>query len=305
MDWTERLNRGPGRVALGQGTAELLNWAYSPHLPDNRPHRHTFFEVCQVGRQGQGNFIVEGRENQLAPGTVFIARPGVVHQIVNTARPGMELFWVCFGWTPGDGKDTDEVDSLLRAFADSDVTAAPDENGRLAAQWRALRALNEDSVRVGYEAQVTALVTALLLTIAQTGAGPGAGSVLEPAGLDVGDLTARLAVRFIHDNLNRPLSVSEIANQVHASPRHLSRLFERFTGTSPASYITQSRLDRACGLLAHSAMPIKDVADAVGYPDVHHFTRVFAQRLGCPPGEYRRNPNSRPVPNIQKPGALV
>jgi transcriptional regulator GlxA family with amidase domain len=131
------------------------------------------------------------------------------------------------------------------------------------------------------------------------------GPVLETAGPDAGDLTARLAVRFIHDNLNRPLGVSEIANQVHTSVRHLSRLFERFTGTSPAAYLTQARLDRACGLLAHSQAPIKEIAEAVGYPDVHHFTRVFAQRLGCPPGEYRRHPNARAVPNIQKPGALV
>lgn len=305
MDWTERLNRGPGRVALGRGTAELLNWAYAPHLADNRPHRHTFFEVCQVGGYGRGRFTVEGREHELGPGTVFFARPGVVHQIVNTDGPGMELFWVCFGWTPGDGSGAGEVDGLLRAFADSDVVAAPDENGRLAAQWRALQALADESIRPGSEAQAAAQITALLLTVAQCGAGPDLGPVLEPSGPDVGDRAARLAVRFIHDNLNRALGVSEIANQVHASPRHLSRLFERFTGTSPAAYITQARLDRACGLLAHSNTPIKEIAEAVGYPDVHHFTRAFSQRLGCPPGEYRRNPSARPVPNIQKPGALV
>ena len=305
MDWTERLNRGPGRIALGQGTAELLNWAYAPNLADNRPHRHTFFEVCQVGGYGRGRFTVEGREHELAPGTVFIARPGVVHQIVNTDSPGMELFWVCFGWTSGDGQGVGEVDGLLRAFAYSDAVTATDESGRLQAQWRALSVLAEDGVRPGYAAQIAAQITVLLLTIAQIGAGTDAGPILETTEPEIGDRAARLAVRFIHDNLYRPLGVAEIANQVHASPRHLSRLFARFTGTSPAAYITQARLDRACGLLANSNAPIKEVAEAVGYPDVHYFTRVFAQRLGCPPGEYRRRPDARPVPNVQNPGALV
>lgn len=304
MDWLERLNRGPGRIALGAGTADLLHWAYARHLADNRPHRHTYFEVCQVGSRGEGLFLVQGREHRLTPRTIFFARPGIVHQIVNTASPGMELFWVAFGWTPGE-EGGGEIDGLLRAFAASSLVVASDENRRLATQWEALRALASDGVRPGYEVQAASLMTALLLTIAQSGAGADLGPGVEPAGPDTADIAARLAVRYIHDNLNRPLPVSEIANQVHTSARHLARLFECFTGTSPAAYVTQARLDRACALLVHSRLSIKEVGEAVGYGDVHHFTRVFTQHLGCPPGAYRRDPAARPVLNVQKPGALV
>ncbi len=305
MDWLERLNRGPGRIPMGQGTAELLNWAHQDHLSDNTPHRHTFFEVCLVGEHGDGQFVVGGRGHRLTPGTVFFARPGVVHQIVNTASPHMELFWVCFQWLPSSGEKIGELDRLWRSFAESSTVTIADANGRLAAQWRALRALSDAELYRGYEAQAAALVTALLLTIAQSGAGPDSGPVGEAPGPDAGDVAARLAVRYVHDNLARPLSASEVAGQVHTSPRHLSRLFQRFTGASPAAYITHARMDRAAGLLAHTDTPIKEVAAAVGYPDVHHFTRAFAHHFGLPPGEYRRRPDSRPGPNIQKPGELV
>jgi AraC family L-rhamnose operon transcriptional activator RhaR len=305
MEWTEQLNRSPGGIALGKGTVELLNWAHQQYLPDNRPHRHTFFEACQVGEHGEGLFYVEERAHRLTPGTVFIARPGIVHQIVNTASPEMELFWVCFQWTPGaDGRDG-ELDHLVRSFAASAIVTDEDDGGRLAAQWQALRALAALGPLPGYEFQASALMASLLLTIVQIGAGSAAGRQAVSPDYAASGLAARLAVRYIHDNLNRPLSAVEIAGHVCVSARHLSRLFHHFTGTSPAAYIVHARMDLAKGLLVHSAQPIKEIAAAVGYPDVHHFSRVFAQQAGCPPGEYRRSSASRNVPNIQNHGDLV
>ena len=304
MDWMERLNRSLGRTALGQGTLEVLQWAYEPHLPDNRPHRHTFFEVCLVGRYGQGEFRVQDRAHCLAPSSLFVARPGVIHQIVNTASPHMELSWVSFQWTPPT-KEGNEASTLLRAFADSSVVVTPDPFGQIAALWRALEALASAGPGRAYEAQYGALITALILGIAEAASGPDHQPPAELPGPDIGDLSARLAVRFIHDNLNRPLLLSEIAAQVHLSPRHLTRLFTRFTGKAPASYITHARMDRARGLLLRSPLPIKEVAATVGYPDVHHFTRVFAAFYGSPPGEMRRHPEQGHVLNIQHPGDLV
>jgi len=305
MDWLERLNRELGRMPLGQGTVEVLQWAYARHLADNRPHRHTFFEVCLVGDYGAGEFIVQGRTHPVGPGDLFVARPGVIHQIVNTGCPNMELFWVSFQWTPASTKPPGEADALLRAFAESPILVAPEGHGQVAALWRALQAVASGQAGRAYEMQYQALATALILGIAQAGSERDRLAVAEPPGPEAGDLAARLAVRFIHDNLNRSLPLAEIAAQVHLSPRHLTRLFTRFTGKSPAHYITHARMDRARGLLLRSPMPIKEVAATVGYPDVHHFTRAFTAHFGSPPGEMRRHPEQGGVPNIQHPGDLV
>ena len=305
MDWQERLNRSLGRMPLGRGAVEVLQWAYDRHLADNRPHRHTFFEVCLVGEYGAGEFIVQDRAHRVGPGDLFVARPGVIHQIVNTGRLDMELSWVSFQWTPASTKPSGAVDDLLRDFAESPLLAAPDAHGQITALWRALRAVASAPPSAAYEAQYQALATALLLGIAQVGAGRERSPNLESSGPEAGDQAARLAVRFIHDNLNRPLPLAEVASQVHLSPRHLSRLLRRFTGKSPAHYITHARMDRARGLLLRSQTPIKEIAATVGYPDVHHFTRAFAAHFGTPPGEMRRHPELTSVPNIQKPGDLV
>lgn len=305
MDWQERLNRSLGRMPLGQGMVEVLQWAYEPHLADNRPHRHTFFEVCLVGEYGAGEFIVQDRAHRVGPGDLFVARPGVIHQIVNTGCPDMELSWVSFQWTPAPTKPSGAEDSLLRDFADAPLLVAPEGQGQIAALWGALRAVASGPPGAAYEAQYQALATALILGIAQAGAGWEQSSDTEPPRPEANDLAARLAVRFIHGNLNRPLPLAEIAAQAHLSPRHLSRLLTRFTGKSPAHYITHARMDRARGLLLRSSTPIKEVAVAVGYPDVHHFTRAFAAHFGTPPGEMRRHPEQVPGTNIQKPGDLV
>lgn len=303
MDWTSRLNQRARRIALGEGTAEVLDWAYAPHLPDNVPHRHAHFEICQVGAYGSGRFIVEDRPFEIQPGDLFIARPGVVHQIVNTAQPDMELFWVSFVWMPGTDLPKGEVDTLLHIFTQAPLPVVRDEDARVSSLWQALRAVAQGGPRPGFEAQLEGLTASLLLAIAQAGAGQEMSQTAESVGLDAATVKMRLAVRYIHDNLDRRLPVPEIAAQVHLSPRHLARLFAEHVGASPAAYVEGARLDRAKALLEHTGTPIKGIAVAVGYESVHHFSRVFSRQVGRSPGVYR-DASTRDVPKSQGCGRL-
>jgi AraC family L-rhamnose operon transcriptional activator RhaR len=195
-----------------------------------------------------------------------------------------------------------------------------------------LRAVAGGSSSTGSDTQIALLSAALILSLAQAGAGEVAklqqtraesGSIANgPVALlstrqnGAQQMSARLAVRYIHDNLYRRLPLEEIAAQVHVSPRHLSRLLQHLTGVSPAVYIEQARIDRAAALLRHSDTPIKEIANEVGYADVHHFTRVFTRRCGVSPGAFRSGDSGsrhqgkeslrKPyVRNIQKSGALI
>lgn len=278
------------------GIAQILNWNYSPHLPDNLPHRHTFFEICTIGAHGKGEFLVEGGAHSIRSGDTFFARPGVIHQIVNTASPSMELFWVCFALS-GSGE-------IGRAFAESDALVVND--GRIGTVWNAL-AVAATFVTAGSGEVMRSLCRGLLQAIV------GAGSDLPESDAhplpDFPAHQARLAVRFVHDNLARPLTLNEIAAHLHVSPRQLTRLFGQFTGTSPAAYIERARLDRAEAMLLKSSLSLKAIAREVGYPDAAHFSRVFSKRNGNPPGDFRRRGGplaQRPSgPNIQRLGDLV
>lgn len=311
MSWIERLNRVPGRVPLSIGNgnvlADVLHWAYSPHLPDNVPHRHTYFEVCLVGEHGAGEYHVDGRPHAIRAGDLFIARPGVVHQIINRETPWMELYWVAFALDGLAG------DRMLTDFAGArDVLVVPDEGGRIAATWRALRVAAE-CAPVGGDPGLLLLMGALLRSIAQS----GSAAVPETGLPEEGDpprgpvsAPVREAIAYIQEHLGRrTLTVADIADFVHLSPRQVTRLFVAFTGVAPSAYVERARLDRARALLLRTDDPLKQIALLVGYGDIHHFTRAFSRRFGCPPGRFRETrgaadttPQGEMIPT---PGMLV
>lgn len=273
MAWTARLNHLACRVPLTGGSGvEVRHWAWERHLPDNVPHRHAYFEVCLVGADGAGWFLVENEPYAIGPGDLFFARPGVVHQIRNARTPEMELAWVCFVATPG------AEDPLLARFLASDRPVVRGA-ATVSAIWGALRAAAEGDAPDG---QLLPLTAALLHALLWAGGGA------PEASRGVSEDLARRAVRYIHDHLNRPLTVADIAAHLSVSPRHLTRLFVRFAGTAPAAYIEQARMERAGTLLVRTDDPIKMIATLVGYGDVHRFTRAFTRAVGCPPGLYRR-----------------
>jgi AraC-like DNA-binding protein len=69
----------------------------------------------------------------------------------------------------------------------------------------------------------------------------------------------------------------------------LRRRFREATGTALHEYVLQRRIARARALLGDTDLPIKAVAERLGYQDVYFFTRQFRQRVGVPPAAYRRS----------------
>ncbi|MDR3689234.1 MAG: AraC family transcriptional regulator [Fimbriimonas sp.] len=301
MDWIGRLNSCLNRLNIGGGRLELLHWAYDEHLPDNWPHRHTYFEICLVGRHGIGVFYEPGGEHIVTPGTVFVARPGVVHNISNKALPRMELYWLAVGWSADERTPKSDGERAMRAFVDSDMCVAYGHQNLLAL-WEALRQTASGTWAIGSVEQTAALVKALVLGVAQS-LSPHERAEIPDDPTRPGRQAATLAIRYIADNMNRPLTLKEIATHANVSTRQLTRLFGTFTGTSPAQYIRVLRLDRASALLTRSELPIKELSHQVGFSDVQYFTRCFTAHFGVPPAAYRQGARSGRI--IQRPGMLV
>jgi len=296
MLWTPRLNALGEKFDLSETISlQVISWNHQDPLPDNAPHRHTYFEICTVGAHGEGEFRLENAVYPIGRGDTFFARPGEVHQIVNTLEPPMELFWVSFSLVAKNERSRD--------FPSSSIALAHDDT--ISAVWNSLRVAAQS---LASESVLRALANALLESI--LGAGGSENVQEEPIPLsDARAHSARLALRYIHDNLAKKMSLPEIAAHIHVSPRQLVRLFALFVGAAPAQYIERARLDRSETLLLRSQKPIKEIAREVGFEDVAHFSRVFAKRSGNPPGDFRKRNGpliERPSgPNIQKFGDLV
>jgi AraC family L-rhamnose operon transcriptional activator RhaR len=259
----------------------------------NPPHRHTYYEVCWV-EDGTGEFTVDGHTHPIGPGSLLFARPGIPHRIVSRRTPGIRLAWVAFRLRLG--LDDGELAALFGAFAGSARPLAHDAHDRVAALWAALRATGGGPALPGQRAAAAAVAEALLVALAQAGT-----ERLRPRSTvppDAGAAAVRLVLRYVQDNLDRPLPVEELARHAHLSVRQLSRLFAVHVGQPPAGYVEHTRLDQAAALLVRTGLPIKRIAASVGYGDVAGFTRAFTRRLGTPPGRFRAAASLQPVLSV-------
>ncbi|MFF9473550.1 GlxA family transcriptional regulator [Streptomyces roseolus] len=84
------------------------------------------------------------------------------------------------------------------------------------------------------------------------------------------------------------LSAEALAARLHLSVRHLSRLFRRRTGTTPAAYVESVRIEAARRLLQDSTHTLPEIAALSGLGSVESLHRAFRRRLGTTPAAYRR-----------------
>jgi AraC-like DNA-binding protein len=82
---------------------------------------------------------------------------------------------------------------------------------------------------------------------------------------------------------------AKIGEQVGLGASTLRRKFKLATGLSLHQYVLQARIQHARALLGETDMPIKLVAQRLGYSDLYFFTRQFRQHVGVPPAAYRRS----------------
>ena len=137
-------------------------------------------------------------------------------------------------------------------------------------QWDTLRAAN--------------LLERLLLELAQARA-----QSAEPSQDQwLGPILTALAESAQPSEHQPPLSYQELAKRASMSLSTLHRRFKSATGTTLHAYTLQCRIAAARELLSETDLPIKMIAEKLGYRDVYFFSRQFGDWMGVSPGAYRR-----------------
>ncbi|RZF26740.1 GlxA family transcriptional regulator [Paraburkholderia sp. UYCP14C] len=102
-------------------------------------------------------------------------------------------------------------------------------------------------------------------------------------------------LNYARSNLGRPLTIEELAERAHLSPRQFSRVFTQETGRSPAKAIEGLRLEAARLMIEQSLHPLNVIAKETGFNDRRHMREAFLRGFGVPPQAVRRN-SSGPEP---------
>lgn len=101
------------------------------------------------------------------------------------------------------------------------------------------------------------------------------------------DSRVAAAIEHARAHLAEPLTVSDLARRASMSPSAFAHLFKEATGRPPYQFLKELRLERACELLSAGDIPVRRVANKVGYASVSQFIRAFKRRFGTTPRAYR------------------
>ena len=95
------------------------------------------------------------------------------------------------------------------------------------------------------------------------------------------------AIHYMKGNLNRIVTLSDIANYVGLSESYFSTLFVKKKGISPLRYLANLRFEQACHYLNSTDMKVNQICPLVGFDDSLYFSRAFSKNVGMSPSKYR------------------
>lgn len=98
-----------------------------------------------------------------------------------------------------------------------------------------------------------------------------------------------LAVRYIHMNYSRSITISEIASSIGLDRSYLSSLFKKKLNVSPQEYLLNLRIEKSCVLMGNESLTIGNISRSVGYNDPLHFSKIFRKIKNVSPSKYREN----------------
>lgn len=89
-------------------------------------------------------------------------------------------------------------------------------------------------------------------------------------------------------HVDEEIDLEKLAQDKCLSYSYFRKMFKKYTGVSPHQYHLDLKLIRAKELLLTSNMTIKEISYKLGFQSVHYFSRIFKNKMGCPPSDIRK-----------------
>jgi two-component system response regulator YesN len=106
---------------------------------------------------------------------------------------------------------------------------------------------------------------------------------------DNSKLYIRTAVKYMHENFSKDITLKDVADEVYLNYYYFSQLFKKETGQTFTEYLTNVRMEKAKELLQGPKLKTYEVSSLLGYGSSKHFSMIFKKTYGISPSEYRES----------------
>ncbi len=265
---------GAGHIIVGRQTEYPLvddpshhyfHWSVGRRLSD--------YQLLYITK-GRGIFESEITEaRKINAGDTFILFPGIWHRFKPDNSSGWEEYWIEF-------------------------------NGDLIRHYRSKEFLNPENpvITVGIQEDMAGNYLKIIDLLKEEKPGfqyIASGNLLQILGQifaakkyhsfegKIIENRIRQAKLKILENLHHSITQEEIAESVNMGYSLFRKKFKEYTGVSPAQYQIQLRVNKAKDLLITSSQPLKGIAHSLGFETTDYFCRLFRQKTGFSPSEFR------------------
>ena len=274
---------------MGYTTAQIFNpeiiyicdvWNQSGKT--GHSHHHDFLEISII-LEGESDYIVEGKKMHLGTGQLLLFNPGVAHyeqQPVDTYSHQLHIGLTNISLY---GLERDHFPNK-EAYVD----LGKYQHEVLEKAWRVTKEYSAEQPE--FQLMVKALIIELSVLILRN------LQKNQPNAIETGlSKTAQRkqqivnhAIYYLENHYNEEITLEVLAEKLFVSPTYLSKIFKESTDISPINYLIQVRLKHAHNLLEQNELPVRDVAQAVGYQDAYHFSKLFKKNYGVAPSQIEK-----------------
>ncbi len=248
----------------------------------NQPHFHNCYELCVV-TMGEGKFLYGDKTFSIQKGDIFMADPGVVHEIRVNSTQDLQLIYF-FIEIREDGSTVPKTaqDNAVHSFLIGHKAIAGSQQHLLAYLSFIKEYMTSNrSGQYGIKQALKNLILESLDALSERGGGLGkeraqASNVLE------------LALDYIDQNLNNNLTVREIAGSACVTARNLEYLFKKHFNKTIVTYINEKKMKLAAHYLTKQ-FSVSETAAQIGLNSATQLTRLFKKHMGINPKSYQKN----------------
>jgi AraC-like DNA-binding protein len=257
-------------------------------------HKHSEYELHYIPK-GKGIVIIEDQIYPFQDGMMYFTGPNVIHrQEVDHDEPMSELcFHFDFAKIPlksnfldfGHSYEVMEAEKCLNKLQELPLFPVFDTQGCMPLFIKAHQVVLSKQFGM-YSLLKSIFIELLIRTVCCYEATPS----IEIASKNIKETRFAMGLQHIKDNYNMPITIEQVANKLHLSPRQLQRIFKEIGHENFSEYLERYRLEQVCKSLVYTNLSIDEIAFQHGFSSGSYLHYVFKKRYGVTPRQYRKNP---------------